>query len=122
MLIQLGGARTNLSPRQGATGAGKTTLLDVLANRVSVGVVKGDILVNGHPRGESFQRKTGYVQQQDVHLETATVREALRFSAALRQPGTVSLEEKYAYVEDTIKLLGMEHYADAIVGVPGEGE
>lgn len=122
MLIQPGGARTNLSTRQGATGAGKTTLLDVLANRVSVGVVKGDISVNGHPRGQSFQRKTGYVQQQDVHLETATVREALRFSAALRQPDTVSLEGKYAYVEDTIKLLGMEHYADAIVGVPGEGE
>lgn len=78
--------------------------------------------MNGHPRGRSFQRKTGYVQQQDVHLETATVREALQFSAALRQPATVSLEDKYAYVEDTIKLLGMERYADAIIGVPGQGE
>lgn len=106
---------------QGATGAGKTTLLDVLANRVSVGIVTGEMSVNGHPRGNSFQRKTGYVQQQDVHLETATVREALRFSAALRQPASVSLQDKYTYVEEVIKLLEMERYADAIVGVPGEG-
>lgn len=33
--------------------------------------------VNGKPLDASFQRKTGYVQQQDLHLETTTVREAL---------------------------------------------
>lgn len=86
-----------------------------------MGVVTGEISVNGSPRGNSFQRKTGYVQQQDVHLETATVREALRFSAALRQPTSVSLQDKYVYVEEVIALLEMERYADAIVGVPGEG-
>ncbi|KXH52374.1 ABC-2 type transporter [Colletotrichum salicis] len=31
-------------------------------------------------------RKTGYVQQQDLHLHTSTVREALNFSALLRRP------------------------------------
>ncbi|KAI1102526.1 ABC-2 type transporter-domain-containing protein [Jackrogersella minutella] len=110
-----------LTALMGATGAGKTTLLDVLANRVTMGVVNGDILVNGIPRGNSFQRQTGYVQQQDIHLETATIREALRFSAALRQPFSVPTEEKYTYVEEVIKLLDMEAYADAIIGVPGEG-
>merc|ERR1711964_538081 len=70
-------------------------LLDVLAQRVSMGVVTGDMLVSGKPLDESFQRKTGYVQQQDLHLETTTVREALRFSAMLRQPKTVSKAEKY---------------------------
>lgn len=47
---------------------------------------------------------TGYVQQQDLHLETSTVREALRFSAVLRQPKSVSREEKYKYVEEVIKV------------------
>ena len=61
------------------------------------------------------------VQQQDLHLETATVRESLRFSAMLRQPKTVSKLEKYEYVEGVIKMLGMEDFAEAIVGVPGEG-
>ncbi|KAI0106740.1 ABC-2 type transporter-domain-containing protein [Daldinia grandis] len=110
-----------LTALMGATGAGKTTLLDVLADRVTMGIVSGDILVNGIPRGNAFQRQTGYVQQQDIHLETATIREALRFSAALRQPFNVLIEEKYTYVEDVIKLLDMEAYADAIIGVPGEG-
>ncbi|KAH9997170.1 ABC-2 type transporter-domain-containing protein, partial [Xylariaceae sp. FL0662B] len=110
-----------LTALMGATGAGKTTLLDVLASRVKTGVVSGDILVNGHPRGNAFQRQTGYVQQQDIHLATSTVREALRFSAVLRQPSTVSTEEKHAYVDEVIALLGMEAYADAVIGVPGEG-
>ncbi|KAK1622521.1 ABC-2 type transporter-domain-containing protein [Colletotrichum phormii] len=110
-----------LTALMGSTGAGKTTLLDVLANRVTMGVVTGDVLVNGIPRDQSFQRKAGYVQQQDIHLETSTVREALRFSAMLRQPAFVSKQEKYAYVEEVIGLLEMEAYADAIVGVPGEG-
>lgn len=105
----------------GVSGAGKTTLLDVLATRVTMGVVTGEMLVDGRPRDQSFQRKTGYVQQQDLHLHTTTVREALRFSAMLRQPAHVSRKEKYEYVEEVIKLLGMEAYAGAVVGVPGEG-
>ncbi|KAF9890375.1 hypothetical protein FE257_006043 [Aspergillus nanangensis] len=105
----------------GVSGAGKTTLLDVLATRVTMGVVTGEMLVDGCPRDQSFQRKTGYVQQQDLHLHTTTVREALRFSAVLRQPANVSHQEKLDYVEEVIKLLGMDTYADAVVGVPGEG-
>ena len=61
------------------------------------------------------------VQQQDLHLETATVRESLRFSAVLRQPKSVSKQQKYEYVEGVIKMLGMEDFAEAIVGIPGEG-
>ncbi|KAL2817106.1 ABC-2 type transporter-domain-containing protein [Aspergillus granulosus] len=105
----------------GVSGAGKTTLLDVLATRVTMGVVTGEMLVNGKARDQSFQRKTGYVQQQDLHLSTSTVREALEFSAILRQPAHLSRQEKLDYVDEVIKLLGMEAYADAIVGVPGEG-
>ncbi len=57
----------------------------------------------------------------DLHLQTATVRESLRFSALLRQPRTVRKAEKYEFVEEVIKMLNMGDFADAIVGVPGEG-
>ncbi|EED19626.1 ABC multidrug transporter, putative [Talaromyces stipitatus ATCC 10500] len=110
-----------LTALMGVSGAGKTTLLDVLAQRVSIGVVTGDMFVNGKPLDASFQRKTGYVQQQDLHLQTSTVREALRFSAALRQSKSTPLSEKYEYVEDVIKMLNMEDFAEAVVGTPGEG-
>ncbi|KAM0233020.1 hypothetical protein ACHAPO_007486 [Fusarium lateritium] len=110
-----------LTALMGITGAGKTTLLDVLANRTSVGIVGGDFLVNGQARNTGFQRKTGYVQQQDLHLSTTTVREALTFSALLRQPRATSRKDKLQYVEHVINTLEMRSYADAIVGVPGEG-
>jgi ABC-type multidrug transport system ATPase subunit len=101
--------------------AGKTTLLDVLATRTTMGVVSGEMLVNGRQRDQSFQRKTGYVQQQDLHLATSTVREALEFSAILRQHKSIPKAEKLAYVDEVIALLEMESYASAVVGVPGEG-
>ncbi|KAI5918408.1 ABC-2 type transporter-domain-containing protein [Camillea tinctor] len=110
-----------LTALMGVSGAGKTTLLDCLAQRTTMGVITGDMLVNGQPLGASFQRKTGYVQQQDLHLETATVRESLQFSAMLRQPSHISKDEKYAFVEDVIKMLNMEDFADAVVGIPGQG-
>ncbi|KAK7427794.1 Multidrug resistance protein [Neonectria magnoliae] len=110
-----------LTALMGVSGAGKTTLLDCLADRVSMGVITGEMLVDGKIRDSSFQRKTGYVQQQDLHLETSTVREALAFSALLRQPDTTPKAEKLAYVDEVIKLLDMQEYADAVVGVLGEG-
>lgn len=65
-----------LTALMGVSGAGKTTLLDCLADRrAGVGVLTGEMLVDGQIRDESFQRKTGYAQQQDLHLETSTVRE-----------------------------------------------
>ena len=109
-----------LTALMGISGAGKTTLLDVLATRVTMGVVTGEMLVDGQRRDQSFQRKTGYVQQHDLHLSTSTVREALRFSALLRQPAYIPLREKLAYVEEVIKVLDMDEYADAVVGTPGE--
>ena len=110
-----------LTALMGESGAGKTTLLDALACRTTVGVISGNVFVDGRPRDTSFQRKTGYVQQQDLHLSTTTVREALNFSALLRQSAKTPRAEKLAYVDEVIKLLDMQEYADAVVGVPGEG-
>ncbi|BGP47011.1 ATP-binding cassette transporter snq2 [Rhodotorula kratochvilovae] len=105
----------------GASGAGKTTLLDVLADRKTIGVVGGSRLVAGRPCGREFQRGTAYVEQQDVHEHTATVREAFRFSAYLRQSAEISKEDKDRYVEEVIQLLELEDKADAMIGEVGHG-
>jgi len=39
----------------------------------------------------------------------------------LRQPQSVSKAEKYHYVEEVIDMLNMREFANAVVGVPGEG-
>ena len=110
-----------LTALMGASGAGKTTLLNTLAQRITFGVVTGDFLVDGRHLPRSFQRASGFAEQQDVHEPTATVREALRFSAKLRQPREVPLQEKYDYCETVIKLLEMESIAGATIGKPGSG-
>lgn len=61
------------------------------------------------------------MQQEDINLPTATVREALQFSALLRQPSTKRTKEKLDDVEDVLRMMNMDHLANAVVGVPGEG-
>lgn len=88
----------------GASGAGKTTLLDVLAQRKTSGKVEGTMRLNSLPLRKDFERITGYVEQMDVHEPYFTVREALRFSAKLRQDPSVPLSEKYEYVERVLEV------------------
>ncbi|KAE9393362.1 hypothetical protein BT96DRAFT_924054 [Gymnopus androsaceus JB14] len=108
-----------LTALMGESGAGKTTLLNVLAQRVSTGVVTGDMLVSGQSLPRDFQAQTGYCQQMDTHVGTDTIREALLLSAKLRQPASVPLAEKEAYVDTCLKMCGLEHMADAVVGTLG---
>ncbi|KAH6690475.1 brefeldin A resistance protein [Plectosphaerella plurivora] len=110
-----------LTALMGASGAGKTTLLDVLASRKNIGVIHGDVLVDGAKPGKQFQRNTSYAEQLDLHDPSQTVREALRFSADLRQPIETPQEERYVYVEEIIALLEMEYIADCIIGTPEAG-
>ncbi|KAK4049723.1 hypothetical protein OIV83_003998 [Microbotryomycetes sp. JL201] len=113
----------------GSSGAGKTTLMDVLAQRKTEGDITGEVLINGQSLPLAFQRTTGYCEQVtlrfddslDIHMPQATVREALEFSALLRQPRTLSRKDKLAYVDVIIDLLELHDIEDALVGVPGNG-
>ncbi|THU77874.1 hypothetical protein K435DRAFT_812067 [Dendrothele bispora CBS 962.96] len=119
-----------LTALMGESGAGKSTL-NVVAQRVSTGVVTGDKFVNGQPLPWDFQLQTsnensGYCQQTDTHLGDQTVREALLFSAKLRQPMSVPIAEKEAYmfhagfvlksVDQCLETCGLEAFRDATVG------
>lgn len=103
----------------GASGAGKTTLLNTLAQRQKMGVVTGDMLVDGRPLGADFQRGTGFCEQMDLHDGTATIREALEFSAILRQDRATPRSEKIDYVNRIIDLLELEDIQDALISSLG---
>ena len=105
----------------GVSGAGKTTLLNVLAGRSKVGTLSGGIAIDGQLLPKSFQGRMGYVQQEDVHLPTQTVREALQMTAVLRRSDNSTLQERYNYVEEVIQWLGMASISEALIGVPGAG-
>ena len=87
----------------------------MLAQRKNIGVISGDVLVDGRPLDSYFARGTAYAEQMDVHEGTSTVREAMRFSAYLRQPASVPEREKDDYVEEMIELLELQDLADAMV-------
>lgn len=99
----------------GASGAGKTTLLNTLAQRQRVGVVSGEMFVDGRPLGPEFQRNTGFCLQGDLHDGTQTVREAIDFSALLRQDASIPRSEKLAYVDTIMDLLELNDLKDAII-------
>ncbi|KAJ5400565.1 hypothetical protein N7465_011054 [Penicillium sp. CMV-2018d] len=110
-----------LGALMGSSGAGKTTLLDVLAQRKTDGSIHGSVLVNGRPIPIYFQRFAGYIEQLDVHESLATVREALEFSALLRQPRNTPTDEKLRYVDTIIELLELRDLEFTLVGRPCAG-
>jgi ATP-binding cassette subfamily G (WHITE) protein 2 (SNQ2) len=110
-----------LGALMGSSGAGKTTLLDVLAQRKTDGTIKGEVLVDGRPLTLSFQRSAGYCEQLDVHEPLTTVREALEFSALLRQSRDTPDAEKLAYVDTIIDLLELHDLEHTLIGKPGAG-
>ncbi|TMW61661.1 hypothetical protein Poli38472_010724 [Pythium oligandrum] len=100
----------------GSTGAGKTTLMDVIAGRKTGGKVRGQIFLNGHEATDlSIRRCTGYCEQMDIHSEASTIREALTFSAFLRQDSEVPDSAKFDSVEECLDLLDLRPIADQII-------
>ncbi|KAI9794245.1 MAG: hypothetical protein M1816_006171 [Peltula sp. TS41687] len=110
-----------LGALMGSSGAGKTTLLDVLAQRKTEGTIRGSIMVDGRDLPVSFQRSAGYCEQLDIHEPLATVREALQFSALLRQSRTIPKEEKLRYVDTIVDLLEMHDIEHKLIGTVGAG-
>ncbi|NWX13832.1 ABCG2 protein, partial [Aegotheles bennettii] len=108
--------RPGLNAILGPTGSGKSSLLDILAARKDPHGLSGDILINGAPQPANFKCTSGYVVQDDVVMGTLTVRENLKFSAALRLPKSVKEQEKNERVNQIIKELGLSKVADSKVG------
>uniref|UniRef100_A0A8C1XC41 ATP-binding cassette, sub-family G (WHITE), member 2a n=1 Tax=Cyprinus carpio TaxID=7962 RepID=A0A8C1XC41_CYPCA len=117
ILIQLNGImRPGLNAILGATGSGKSSFLDVLAARKDPAGLSGEVLIDGAPQPPNFKCLSGYVVQDDVVMGTLTVRENLRFSAALRLPTSIRQREKDEKVEKLIQELGLSKVADSRVG------
>ncbi|KAL4640448.1 ATP-binding cassette sub-family G member 2-like [Arapaima gigas] len=117
ILVDLNGIMApGLNAILGPTGGGKSSFLDVLAARKDPSGLSGEVLINGAPQPPNFKCLSGYVVQDDVVMGTLTVRENLRFSAALRLPSSVSQKEKDARVGNLIKELGLTKVADSKVG------
>jgi ABC-type multidrug transport system ATPase subunit len=92
----------------GPSGAGKTSLLNILAGRVSSGgdvQVVADVRLNDYavdPTNLNVRREIAFVAQDDSLQITATPKEAIRFSAKLRLPRSMSKDELDALTDRMI--------------------
>lgn len=108
----------------GPSGSGKTSLLNVLAGRArSVGkiTVQSDVRLNNYtvdPTNIQFRKNIAFVAQDDSLQQTSTPSEAIRFSAKLRLPRTMTDTELDLLVHRMIKELGLQKCQDTIVGGP----
>ncbi|CAG5130203.1 unnamed protein product [Candidula unifasciata] len=107
----------------GASGAGKSTLLNVLTHRNTKSYVfSGDIRLNGWNVGDGIKNVSAYVQQDDLFIDTLTVREQLQFRALLRMDRRLDKSARLARVEEVIIELGLTNCADTRIGTPGGGK
>ncbi|KAH6995346.1 ABC-2 type transporter-domain-containing protein [Ilyonectria destructans] len=105
---------SKLTALVGASGAGKSTLLTVLTQQGS-GPLTGEMKVGNEKVDSTFGRRVGYCQQMNIHVETSTVREAFEFSALLRQESGTSAQDKLAYVDEVLGVLGMTDVQNVVI-------
>ena len=105
----------------GTSGAGKSTLLNSLS-----GLQRpdgGKVLINGvDVYGGGATAMCGYVPQDDIVHSELTVEDALRFSASLRLPGSISDVEIDKAVKQTLAQLRLEQRANVRVGSLSGGQ
>lgn len=101
---------------------GKSSLLNILAGRArSNGRVKitSDVRLNNYPVDPTkiqVRQLIAFVAQDDSLQVTSTPREAIRFSAKLRLPRSISDHQIEKLTEKMLSELGLTACADTIVG------
>mmetsp|Transcript_34469 Transcript_34469/g.60493 ORF Transcript_34469/g.60493 Transcript_34469/m.60493 type:complete len:589 (+) Transcript_34469:40-1806(+) len=102
----------------GPSGAGKTTLLNCLAQRylgARVARSKGVISINNVPIEElQYKHIASFVPQDDILMETLTVRENVTFSATMTL--NISSEDIKKRVDNILEELGLIAVADHAIG------
>lgn len=97
----------------GPSGAGKTTLLNTLNGRVAY---RGKITVGGTKLNKGLSRRMCYVLQQECFFGNLTLRETLQFTAMIRLPDSMSMEEKMSRMHAVVEDLDLSKCLDTIMG------
>jgi len=110
-----------LSVIVGPSGSGKTSLLSLIAGVQGTAPksakITGDILYNGSPLPpEKIKKIIGFVFQDDVILETMTVKEAIDMSVELRVDRGV--DDKDALKKRMIDISQLDKAKNVVIGSP----
>ncbi|KAE9060633.1 hypothetical protein PF006_g31600, partial [Phytophthora fragariae] len=110
-------APSELTAIMGPSGSGKTTLVDLLADRLSSGLMTGAIELNGSERvTKTFRAVTSYVAQEDTLLGSFTVAETMNMAARLSLPNSVVMTDIHSRVESVMDAMGLGACRNTLVG------
>jgi ABC-type multidrug transport system ATPase subunit len=101
----------------GPSGAGKTTLLNCLSGKHQSTLIQssGIIQVNGFEISSiEYKSMIGFVPQDDILIDSMTVRETFDFSASLTLD--LKAEERAQVVQDMIEELALTGCSESLVG------
>jgi len=108
----------------GPSGSGKTSLLNILAGRTYAKgplFVEADVYLDSFPvdpTRRSVQKQIAFVAQEDSLQATCTPREAIKFSAKLRLPRSMTEDQLDALTSKMLTELSLENCADTYLGGP----
>lgn len=106
----------------GSSGAGKSSLMNIISSRVQTGTVGGYVGVMCDSRKvRNTADIVSYVLQDDHILATATVREALLFSARTRLPQSFTEAMIAVKVNQVMKDLAITHISESKIGYGSDG-
>ncbi|CAL9132804.1 unnamed protein product [Musa acuminata var. zebrina] len=98
----------------GPARSGKSTLLRSIAGKLQDPArMYGEVFVNGVKSCMPYG-SYGYVDRDDMLIESLTVREMLYYSALLQLPGFFF--QKKSFIEDAISAMSLGDFADSLIG------
>eukprot|EP00474_Spongospora_subterranea_P009522 CRZ09980.1 hypothetical protein [Spongospora subterranea] len=100
----------------GPSASGVSSFLRVLAGRQQAGTVHGSIFLNGLPPAENFRKVVSYVPFEDLHIDHMKVKEAIRFSIALRASPLIPQRLLDLQARIILHLLKLTHRARSKIG------
>jgi len=106
----------------GPSGAGKTSLLNILSGRSRTRknvIVSQDMRFDNYtvnPTDTKMKMQIAFVEQHDGLQQTSTPREAIKFSARLRLPRSISDNDVTKLTNTMLTELGLNSCADTVIG------
>ncbi|CAD26185.1 ABC TRANSPORTER [Encephalitozoon cuniculi GB-M1] len=115
---------STMTALMGTSGAGKTTLMNALAGRISPNMhLKGEILLNSHPRSkDTWPEIVGYVEQEFHAYEYQTVFETLSFASKIKMRGEEMEQKVVNRIEEIVSLLGLKNAKNTYIANLSGGE
>lgn len=101
----------------GLSGSGKSTFITTLAGRAYYGIPEGTVRVNGVQCNlTNFNRRIGFVPQDDIMCRDCTVEETLYFAAKTRLDRRITGKEITRIVNNVISVLRLEDVRHSVIG------